>query len=342
MRAAVAHGARDVRVETRDVPEPGPGEARVRVRACGLCGSDRHFYALGAYGPGVVPGHEIAGVVDAVGDGVDGWSPGDPVAVEPLSACGRCGPCLRGLEAICTEGAIYGVLRDGGFAEHLVVPARRLFRVPKDLAASVAALAEPAAVAIHGLRRVRMEHGARVLVLGAGPVGLMSLVAAQRLGASQVWISARYDAQAQAARNLGADRVLGEGEADLGLAPAHERPDIVVETVGGAADTLSVAARAVAPGGGVSVLGLFLGDVSLPGYPLLAKEVTLAWSNCYARRTGSAPERADFDDAVDLVNDERERLALFTTHSVGLDEVARAYALTEERPAGFVKATVCP
>ena len=338
MRAAVAHGARDVRVETRPVPEPGPGEARVRVRACGLCGSDRHLYALGIYASNVVPGHEIAGEVDALGDGVEGWSPGESVVVEPLQSCGRCAPCRRGLEAICTEGALFGVQRDGGFAEHLVVPARRLFRVPSDLAPPVAALAEPAAVALHGLRRVGMQSGARVLVLGAGPLGLMSLVAAQRLGARTVSISARHAAQAQAARDLGADRVLAESEADLTQDAPGERPDIVVETVGGAADTLQVASRAVAPGGGISILGLFLSDLSLPGYPLFAKEVTLAWSNCYARSEG----RADFDDAVGLVDQERERLALFTTHTVGLDDVARAYALTEERPAGFVKATVCP
>jgi threonine dehydrogenase-like Zn-dependent dehydrogenase len=338
MRAAVAHGARDVRMEERAVPEPGLGEVRVRVRACGLCGSDRHLYALGAYGANVVPGHEIAGVVDALGEGVEGWSTGDAVVVEPLQSCGRCEPCRRGLEAICIEGSIFGVQRDGGFAEHLVVPARRLFRVPGDLAWPVAALAEPAAVAIHGLRRVGMQSGARVLVLGAGPLGLMSLVAAQRLGAERVWISARHEAQAQAASRLGAERVLDENEADLGMAPAGERPDIVVETVGGAADTLQVASRAVAPGGGISVLGLFLFDVTLPGYPLFAKEVTVAWSNCYAR----GQERADFDDAARLVDEERERLSLFTTHSVPLDEVARAYALTDERPAGFVKATVCP
>jgi len=341
MRAAVAHGARDVRLEARAVPEPGPGEARVRVRACGLCGSDRHLYALGAYGANVVPGHEIAGEVDALGDGVVGWSAGDSVVVEPLQSCGRCEPCRRGLEAICTEGAFFGVHRDGGFAEYLVVPARRLFRVPADLAPPVAALAEPAAVAIHGLRRVGMQSGARVLVLGAGPLGLMSLVAAQRLGAKQVWISARHPAQAQAARDLGAERVLGESEADLAQDAAGERPDIVVETVGGAADTLQVASRAVAPGGGISILGLFLSDLSLPGYPLFAKEVTLAWSNCYSR-SHRGQERADFDDAVELVDQERERLGLFTTHTVGLDEVTRAYALTDQRPAGFVKATVCP
>ena len=120
--------------------------------------------------------------------------------------------------------------------------------------------------------------------------------------------------------------MLEESEADLAQDGAGERPDIVVETVGGAADTLQVASRAVAPGGGISILGLFLSELSLPGAPLFAKEVTLAWSNCYSR----GPERADFDDAVELVDEERERLGLFTTHSVPLDEVARAYALTDK------------
>jgi threonine dehydrogenase-like Zn-dependent dehydrogenase len=286
----------------------------------------------------------MAGTVDALGPGVEGVSEGQSVAVEPIHACGRCPQCRRGLDPLCDEGAFYGVMRDGGFAEYAVVPAGRLFPFDPELDAATAALAEPAGVAVHGFRRAGLEAGQKVLVLGAGPIGLMALVAARRLGAGEVSISARHPWQAEAARRLGADRVLAESEASpaaLAGITGAARPDVVAETVGGSADTLEAAAAGVAPGGAITVLGLFTAPITLQPHVLFAKEVTLAWSNCYARPP-YAPGRADFADAVTLVEDERERLEVFTTHSVGLDDIGRAYALAEERPAGLVKLTVRP
>jgi len=341
MIAAVARGRRDVGIEERPLPEPDPGEVRLRIEACGVCGTDLHLYELGAYTAGISPGHEMAGQVDALGDGVSGLAAGDRVVVEPLHACGRCAPCQRGLPAICIEGRFYGVHRDGGFAEHIVVPAERVFAAPVDLDPAVAALAEPAAVAVHGLRRVALEPGQRVLVLGAGAVGQMALLAARFLGASHVEVSARHAAQAEAARRLGADRVRTEAEASpdaLAGLPAGERPDVVVETVGGQADTLRAAAHAAAPGGAICVLGLFMGDVSLPGLPLFTRELTVAWSNCYARDAA----RADFADAVALVDAERERLADYPSHRVPLAQIDEAYALAANKRAGAIKVSVVP
>jgi threonine dehydrogenase-like Zn-dependent dehydrogenase len=341
VRAAVVRGARDVRLERRARPEPGPGEARVRVSACGLCGSDLHLFGLGLYRPGVVPGHEVAGVVDALGPGAAGLSVGDAVAVEPLHSCGRCRFCEQGRDAICPEAAFYGVHRDGGMADFLVVPARRCFPVPRDLVPAVAALAEPTAVAMHGLRRGGFAAGQRVLVLGAGAIGLLVLLAARRLGAREVWISARHAHQAERARRFGAQRVLAESEASaeaLAGMPAAERLDVCVETVGGHADTVRAGAAAVAPGGTVSVLGLFLRRVELDPFPLFSKEVTLAWSNCYEH----ARERAEFEDALALLDAERERVAEIATHPVPLDEVARAFALGADKKAGVLKVTVQP
>ena len=313
----------------------------MRVRACGVCGTDLHLHDLGLYAPGVTPGHEIAGEVDALGPGVEGLAPGDPVVVEPLHSCGACRACREGRDAICPDGAIYGLNRDGGFAEHALVPARRVFRAPADLPMAVAALAEPLAVAIHGLRRGGFEAGQRILVLGAGPVGLATVAAARFLGAGPVWASARYPHQAERARRLGAARVLGEAEAApaaLGRLPEAERPDLVMETVGGHADTLGAAVAALRPGGVISVLGLFMQDVALPSFPLVRKEVTLAWSNCYVHTR----EHADFEDAVALLDAERERLASLATHSVPLDEIPRAYALAADKRSGVIKVTVQP
>lgn len=341
MRAAVAEDGRRVRPARLPRPDPGPDEVRVQVEACGLCGSDLHLHGLGLYAPGVVPGHEMAGRVDAVGPEVDGLAPGDPVAVEPLYACGRCAWCRAGQDPLCPEGGLFGVSRPGGFAEYAVVPARRAFRLPADLDPGVAALAEPAAVAIHGLRRGGLVAGERVLVLGAGAVGLLCVAAARFLGAGEVAISARHPHQAERARRLGADRVLSEQEASpeaLAAVPPDDAPPLVVETVGGTANTLQASVAAVRRGGRVSVLGLFIAPVSLFAHPLFMKEASLVWSNCYVRHG----ERADFHDAVALLDAQRDRLAEIPSHAVPLDEVERAYALASDKASGVVKVRIVP
>jgi threonine dehydrogenase-like Zn-dependent dehydrogenase len=341
MRAAVARGRERVEIDALPIPEPGPGEVRVRIRACGLCGTDLHLHHAGLYPPGNTPGHEMTGVVDALGDGVEGLETGAPVAVEPLFSCGSCPTCRQGLDAICREGQIYGVQRAGGFAEYAVVPARRLFPVPADLAAQIAALAEPMAVVVRGLRRGALERGQRVLVLGAGSIGLLSVLAARALGAGEVWLTARHAHQADLGRQLGASRVLQEDEASPlrldGL--GREAPiDLVVETVGGNADTLIQAGAAVRPGGSVSVLGVFMGRTEIDPLGLFVKEATLAFSNCYAHpETG-----ADFETAIDLVSAGRDALSALITHAVPLDAIDRAYRLAADKRSGVVKVTVLP
>jgi threonine dehydrogenase-like Zn-dependent dehydrogenase len=337
MRAAVWDEGGALRLAELSRPEPGPGELRVRVRACGICGSDLHLRAAGLVARGVAPGHEFAGTVDSVGAGVGGPRRGDPVAVEPLRSCGRCDACRRGLDAICVEGKLLGVHEHGGFAEFAVVEAARAFPVPADLDLRVAALAEPAAVVLRGLRRARLQKGDRLLVLGAGPIGLLGALAARALGAGEVWISARYAAQAELARRLGATRVLDEAEAAPAGVP-RERFDAVLETVGGRSDTLASAAAAVRRGGTVAVLGVFFGPLQIEAMPLLLKEVTLAWSYCYGRDA----EPCEFAAAIRLLAEERERAALLLTHALPLAGADRAFELAADRRGGAAKVTVIP
>jgi len=340
MRAAVASEKHALAVESVPVPEPGPGEVRVRVEACGLCGTDLHLIA-GGLTPGHTPGHEIAGRVDALGAGVAGVAVGDRVAVEPLLTCGTCEPCRSGRDSICPQLRLLGVHVAGGFAEHVIVPARRLFPVPPDLDPRLAALAEPVAVVVHGLRRGGFAAHQRVLVLGAGAIGLLTVLAARAAGAQEVLLTARHAHQAALGRDFGATRVLSESEANVrGLMQLGRTTpaDLVVETIGGRADALRGAAWALAPGGTISVLGVFTAPITLDAYPLLVKEGNLAWSNCYARERG----RADFEDAVRLVDAERERLSWLLTHAVPLDRIGDAFALASDKKAGAVKITVLP
>lgn len=338
MRVAVVRTG-ELRIETRARPEPAAGEALVRLRACGICGTDLHFHSAGFWPEGHVPGHEMFGEVEALGEGVTGLSPGDPVAIEPISACGRCDLCRAGRANVCPDTKLFGIHLPGGFAEAISVPAERLFPVPRDLDPALAALAEPMAVAIHGLRRGQLAPGQRVLVIGAGTIGLLCVAAARAAGAGEVWLTARHPHQQELGRALGATRVLGEPEATpTALAgSSREAPiDLCIETVGGSADTLHTAAAAIRSGGTIAVLGVFMGDVAVPALPLLVKEGTLTWSNCYERRGGGA----DFADAIALLAAERSSLSSLTTRSVALDEIERGLALANDKRAGAVKVTV--
>jgi threonine dehydrogenase-like Zn-dependent dehydrogenase len=342
MRAAVVRGRGRIEVARRPVPEPGPGEVRVRVEACGICGSDLHLYGEGFFPADTTPGHEPAGVVDAIGPGTASPARGTRVAIEPIRGCGACSTCRSGRYAICRDSRLAGLHVPGGLSEYLVVPAENVYPVPADLDPRIAALAEPMAVVVHALHRVAFQPKQRVLVLGAGSVGLLAAAAARRLGAREVWITARHPHQAELARALGATRVLGEDEASPEKLDGvgREAPiDVVVETVGGRADTLRAAAAAARPGGAVSVVGVFLGQVALDPMPLLLKELTLAWSYCY----GEDPAHgADFAEATDIVAAARDALAPLVTHTVPLAEAERAFALAADRRAGAVKVSVVP
>jgi threonine dehydrogenase-like Zn-dependent dehydrogenase len=264
------------------------------------------------------------------------------VAIEPIRGCGSCAICRTGRYAICRDSKLAGVHLPGALAEYLVVPAANVYPVPADLDPRIAALAEPMAVVVHALHRVAFQPGQRVLVLGAGSVGLLAAAAARRLGARDVWVTARHPHQAELARTVGATRVIGEKEAGPEALDGvgREAPiDVVVETVGGRADTLRAAVAAARPGGSVSVVGVFWGQLALDPMPLLLKELTLAWSYCY----GEDPAHgADFAEAADMVAAARDALAPLITHSVPLAEIERGFTLAADRQAGAVKVSVTP
>ena len=341
MRAALAHDGNRLSIENVPLPEPDAGEVRVRVSACGICGSDLHFYHAGMWAPGATPGHEITGTVDALGDGVEGIATGDAVAIEPLRSCGQCDSCRAGLDAICRTSQIHGIHRQGGLAEFVCVPARRLFPVPNGIDPRIAALSEPMAVVVHGLRRGGIAAGQRVLVLGAGNVGLLTVLAARAMGAGDVWLTARHPHQAALGAELGASRVLTEEEADPFALDGigREAPvDLVVETVGGRADTLISASAAVRPGGTISVVGVFMGRVEIDPLPLFMKENVLTFSNCYSHPA----EDPDFAKAVELVASHRDALAAVTTHESPLDRVEDAFVTAADKKAGVIKVTILP
>jgi len=329
-------------LEVRDVPrpEPGPGEVIVKVRSCGICGSDLHWFCGGFPPPPICPGHEISGEVADVGEGVSRVRPGDRVAVEPLVVCRDCWACRTGDYQLCRTLRIAGTMVDGGFAEYLRMPAYALFHLPAAVDFEVGALAEPLAVCTHAMRLANVRLGDRVLVLGAGTIGLLSVAAARAAGATEVWITARHPQQRTAAERLGATRVFGgpTATADLSAAVDGTPVDVVVETVGGTGDTLNDAVTAVRRGGTVAVLGVFTSTPALNALMLVVREVRLVGSLTYGR----LGPRADFDVALQLLAEQPERFRRLITHRVGLGDITAGFKTAADKQSGSIKVAVQP
>ncbi len=334
MRAAAWTADRSLAVGDRPEPSPAAGETVIRVLACGICGSDLHFFR-GEIPPrqGLVPGHEIAGVVEAG----DGLPPGTPVAVEPLIGCGVCVSCLAGQPQLCGHSRGLGMWAPGGMQQLLSVPRDYVYRLPDGISPQTAAITEPLAVCVRGVHLAGTPHGARVLVLGAGTIGLITAMLLREV-ASEVAITARYDHQREAALKLGASAVFEPGSAALGEWNRDRPPEVVIETVGGHAGTLSEAIHAVAPGGTVVMLGVFVGDQAIPAYRLVAKEARLMGSLMYSR----AGARSEFGMAVDLLPRYRKEIALLQTASYPLARVNEAFETAGDKRRAAIKVTVLP
>lgn len=329
-------------IELRDVPKPVPGHGDVvlRVRRCGVCGSDLHFYHGTLPPPPVCPGHEISGEISDVGSGVDKFKAGDRVAVEPLIVCGSCVYCKSGDYQICPRFQVAGNSVDGGFAEYMRMPSYAIFRLPEPVDYEVGALTEPLAVTVHAARLAPIRMGDRVLILGAGTIGLLAVAAAKAAGAGEVWITARHEQQAAAATALGATRVFrgAAGQSEL-QAVTYENPiDVVIETVGGTADTLNDAIHSVRRGGTIVVLGIFANSPPLSALILVVKEVRLVGSMTYGR----SGTRADFDIALDILAADPEKFRALITHRYALSQVAKAFEVASDKASGSIKVAIEP
>jgi (R,R)-butanediol dehydrogenase/meso-butanediol dehydrogenase/diacetyl reductase len=296
-RAAVWYGAGDVRVVDVEDRAAGAGEVALAVAYCGICGSDLHEYTAGplaipvtephpesgAIAP-LVLGHEFCGTVVEVGSGVSGLAPGDRVAVEPHYRCGACPRCKNGEYNLCRHFGFAGLMGDGGMAERAVVPAYMLHRLPEGVSFEQAALFEPAAVALHALRRAGIRSGETVAVVGLGPIGLLVVMFARRLGAGRVIATDLHPARLELARELGAtDVVLAEPQEAvphlIRQAAGGEGADVAFEVVG-SEGTLRSCLEATRKGGRVVLVGL-AGVVGIDAFAMVNNEQSIIASVGY-------------------------------------------------------------
>ena len=347
MRAVFMTDREKIRLGEAEKPAPGPGEVLVRVRACGICGSDLHFYhGRLPPSPDISPGHEFAGEIAELGAGVDGFEVGDRVAVEPYKFCGTCPHCLAGHYLECAERVAIGALVSlsgtnvdicsGALTEFVAVPSYTLYRLPDELEFELGALMEPLAAAVHGVHLVDVSEGERVVVLGSGTIGLASILAARAAGAAEVIATYRHPHQAEAALAVGASHVVKADEVN-GL--GQKGIDAVIETVGGAAQTPTQALELIGARGRVLILGLFTQPVEVNVQSVMQGQAKVIGGNAYCRRPG---QPTDYDAALAIVRAEADRARAIVTHRFPLDQAAEAFATAADKSSGSIKVMICP
>jgi L-idonate 5-dehydrogenase len=339
MRAAVLYGPRDLRVEAFGSPELAPGMVLLRNRLVGICGSDQHYYEHG-YCAAFVPnrpfvlGHEVMAVVEAVGEGVDTVHAGQRVAVNPARACGFCEVCKAGRGNLCSHTIMLGSASttpptNGGLAEFVTVRADQCHLLPESMDESLGAMMEPFAVALHAVKRAGTVSGRRVLVTGAGAIGLLAALTARAFGAAPVAISDIVHERRAKAEELGIDAVLDPAAEDF-AARAQEISgggfDFVLEA-SGAPPALRSAFALVRPGGTIVQIGtLGTAEIPLPANLLMNKEINLVGSMRYGNV---------FDEAIRLVAAGRVNLQPLINAVFPLEESTKAFEFAADKARSF-------
>jgi L-iditol 2-dehydrogenase len=338
MRAAVYHGPGDLRVEERPVPRIGSDEVLLRVSACGICGTDQRIVAGGHryYPPGTVrvPGHEVVGEIVEAGASVSGALPAGLVFVAPNMGCGRCEQCLAGQNNLCSDFQAIGITADGGFAELLRVPARaveqgNVIPVAGEIDPAAATLIEPLACVMRGQDPLEIGPDDTVLVIGAGPIGLLHAALARQKGAHRTVVADRWPSRLAQAQRLGANTTVDVGRRDLADA-------VQAETGGRGCDVIIVAAPSHEAIAQSVQLAAVRGRISwFAGLPKGRSRVEIDANLLHYREltvTGTtACSTADCRRAADLVNSGELDVAALVTRRLPLDQAPAAFGAEKDR-----------
>ena len=335
MKAAFFYGdKRDLRLQETDIPEPGNSDILIKVRICGICGSDSRYYFYGnepRYKKPVILGHEVVGNIYKMGKSVRGYSIGERVAVAPIFGCGKCDRCLSGFENLCEEVVVFGTNYNGGFAEYMLIPGKGiergvLVKLEDSVLDAAATMLEPFSCALHGLRKIGIQPGDTVLIFGSGPLGLAFLLLSKRLGAGKVAIIARTNDKLKRAKKFGADNTFSTSEEDWMGKVREYFGDSGINVAITAASTLPVlkySIKLVKRGGNVLLFSCLPAGSKInldPNY-IHYNEISICGT-------------------IDSTIDDYKRMALiapylglerFETHKFSLDEIEKGFEATREK-----------
>jgi len=349
MKAAVLFGSNDLRIVEREVPQPGYQEVLIKVEACAICGTDPKIVAHGwqnqpPYGE-YIPGHEYAGTVAAVGEGVVGYAAGDRVAVEPHKGCGICENCIRGYYTVCLNyGNMsaghrhYGFTVNGGYAEYAVNHITTLTRIPDSLDFEEATLITTAGTAMYGITRIGGIHpGETVVVSGPGPIGLMAVQIARQCGAGRLIIAGTRKERLDLATRLGAEIAVNV-RADRIIERVFELTsgvgaDAVLECAG-TSQSLADAVEYTRKNGRISLIGIYSEPVTINAFKLNQWNITIAGSKAEGDRS--------LAKVAPLMGDGRVKARPLITHTFPLYKVHEAMETFVQRTGGAIKVILTP
>lgn len=335
MKAAVFYGTKTIRVDEVDVREPGPNEVQIRVRACGVCGTDLHIYS-GAEGaaqctPPTILGHEFSGVIVAAGSDVKEFNIGDRVCVDPNDMCGECYFCRTGKAHFCENMIGIGTTTDGGFAEYCTVNQKQVYKIGEELSFEEGAMAEPIACCLHGIDMTGIKPGDTVMVIGGGTIGQIMLQLARNSGASTVILSEPVKEKRDLALKLGADIAidpLNENVTDILTKHSIKNINATIECVG-LKNTMMDAVQYTGKGGTAMLFGLTDPACTIPLAPfdVFKREITIKASfiNPYTHQR-----------AVDLLKAGKINVKELITDRIPLTDITNVFTNDSYRKSGKI------
>lgn len=335
MKALLLKAPYQLEMIEQPIPTPGPGEALVKVYSAAICGSEVEAYRgkhFGRKAP-VITGHEVCGVVAALGEGVASPAPGTRVVAIPQRSCGHCHWCRSGLPNLCPERLMLGFTAwPGAYQEYFVIPAGLLLPISDVLSHQEAALIEPLAVSVHAVRRLGMKPGESVLVVGSGAIGLFAIMAARAFGASEIIATDISEYNLSLAQALGASHIHNSRNGSL-VAPARALTDgigphhaILATAVPRALDETIEAVR---PRGTIVIVAMFSEPLSLFIQNTQFKEQNLTGSVTYTEE--------DFRDAIRIAEQNKDVMGKLVTHQFPLEEAEAAFELADKRKENQVR-----
>lgn len=341
MRAAELIAQKTFRLTELPIADPAPGEVQVRVEAVGVCGSDLHAYAEGAVGstPNVYPmilGHEPAGVIVKTGAGITGLAAGDRGALEPALYCYHCEFCVTGHHNVCANIRFLSNPGHPGFFRELVnLPVANFQPIPANLPFDAATLAEPLAIALHSLRLTAIRPGETVAVIGAGPIGLMTIAALRAAGAGSIWTIEPLAHRRQLALAIGANAALDPAEAlsEILHSTAQRGVDCAIDCAA-ASETTNQAVMLARNAGRVAITGIHsTPNVTMDGSAMRRKELTIF----NVRRSNHETE-----EALHLLSANPAWFEPVLTHSRSIEEIGEAFTIASHYTDGVGKMIVHP
>lgn len=336
MKAVKLEKPREIALVEVEKPVPGPGEALIRIKTAGICGSDigafRGTNSLVSY-PRII-GHELAGIIESIPeDNPKGFKVGDKVIVDPYLYCGNCYPCSIGRTNCCTSLHVLGVHVDGGMGEYFCHPANMLVKMPDDMSWTDAAMAEPLTISLHGIHRGGLKAGEYCAIIGAGPIGLLAAMIAQAYNAHAILIDLVQE-RLDFAKSLGVEYVINSGKEDAEarvreITGGHMAQQ-VMECSGANAAILSTL-KLVSNAGRITLTGWPKNETPIPTDVITKKEVDIR---------GARTSAGEFEEAIELIYTRRVDVQKILTKTISLEEAPETVIDIEKNPGNYMKVVV--